>query len=176
VPGVTANISGGKLTVAAANSNLEVSFSQDNSGALAALGINTFFTGNTASNIGVQQPLKDQPSLLAVAKNGEPADNQTALAIAGLESKTFAGLGDQSIKDKYQSMLNQVAVAAASSKTSAEAASSVKETLEGQRESLSGVSVDEEAINMIRQQRAFQGAARLISAVDEMMRTLLQIT
>jgi flagellar hook-associated protein 1 len=37
------------------------------------------------------------------------------------------------------------------------------------------VSLDEEAINLMRQQRAFQGAARLVSAVDEMMRTILNM-
>jgi flagellar hook-associated protein 1 FlgK len=37
------------------------------------------------------------------------------------------------------------------------------------------VSLDEEAINLIREQRAFQGAARVISAVDEMMKTLLSL-
>ena len=49
----------------------------------------------------------------------------------------------------------------------------MKETLEAQREALSGVSLDEEAINLMRQQRAFQGAARVVAAVDEMMQTML---
>ena len=49
----------------------------------------------------------------------------------------------------------------------------VRETLESQREALSGVSLDEEAINLMRQQRAFQGAARLVAAVDEMMKTII---
>ena len=40
----------------------------------------------------------------------------------------------------------------------------MQDTLQAQRESLSGVSLDEEAVNLIRQQRAFQGAARLITA------------
>jgi flagellar hook-associated protein 1 FlgK len=176
VTGINASVSGGRLTLATANANLEISFSQDNSGTLAALGINTFFSGYDAGTINVQATLKAQPTLLSVAKNGEPADNQTALAIAALETAAIGDLGGQSIKDRYQATLNQVAVAAASSKTAAEAATSVRETLEGQREALSGVSLDEEAINLIRQQRAFQGAARLISAVDEMMRTLLSIT
>jgi len=48
--------------------------------------------------------------------------------------------------------------------------------LQTQREALSGVSLDEEAINLMRQQRAFQAAARLVSAIDEMMRTVLQMT
>jgi len=55
----------------------------------------------------------------------------------------------------------------------AEAAGVVKETLESQREALSGVSLDEEAVNLMRQQRAFQGAARVVAVVDELMKTIL---
>ena len=51
----------------------------------------------------------------------------------------------------------------------------MKETLAAQREALSGVSLDEEAVNLMRQQRAFQGAARLVAAVDEMMQTVLNL-
>ena len=65
--------------------------------------------------------------------------------------------------------------ASAGAKTSAEAAAAVKDTLQAQREALSGVSLDEEAVNLMRQQRAFQGAARLVAAVDEMMQQILNM-
>ena len=71
-------------------------------------------------------------------------------------------------------MMNST-TSAAGAKNNAEATSVVKETLESQREALSGVSLDEEAVNLIRQQRAFQGAARLISTVNEMMDTVLNM-
>ena len=176
VTGVQASVSGGKLTIGTTGTNLEVSFSQDSSGALAALGINNFFTGTDASDIGVNASLAAQPSLLAASKNGEPADNQTALAISQLESASLTGLSGQSLKDAYQSTVTQVGVASANAKTNATAATSVRQTLDAQRETLSGVSLDEEAINLMRQQRAFQGAARLVSAVDELMKTLLAMT
>jgi len=51
----------------------------------------------------------------------------------------------------------------------------VLQTLQGQREALSGVSLDEESINLIKQQRAFEGAARIISTVDEMLQTILAL-
>ena len=58
-------------------------------------------------------------------------------------------------------MVNGVAVAASTAKTNAEAADVVQQTLESQREALSGVSLDEEAINLMRQQRAFQARQRV---------------
>jgi len=176
IAGVSSSVSGGKLTISAANPNLELSFSQDSSGALAALGVNSFFTGEDARDIAVNQVVVNNPALLAASKNGQPGDNQTALAISGLESKPLGGLGGVSLKDSYQAMVNGLGTAGASAKNEAEAAKTVQDTLTAQRESLSGVSLDEEAVNLMRQQRAFQGAARLISAVDELMKTVLQLT
>jgi flagellar hook-associated protein 1 FlgK len=72
-------------------------------------------------------------------------------------------------------MVNGVAIGAATAKTNADAASTIRQTLEAQRESLSGVSLDEEAVNLIKQQRAFQASAKLISTINEMMQTLLQM-
>ena len=173
IAGVTASTTGNKLQIAAASDAVDISFSQDTSGTLAALGVNSFYTGTNAADMAVNANLSARPALLAAAKNGEKGDNQTARAIAALESQAMPGLNGTSLKDGYQSMVNGVAAAASGAKTEAEAARVVRETLESQRESLSGVSLDEEAINLMRQQRAFQGAARLVAAVDEMMRTII---
>ena len=175
ISGVNATATGGRLRIDAASDAVEISFSQDTSGTLAALGVNSFFTGRDARDIGMNATLQGNPALLAAARNGEPGDNQTARAVAALESQALSGLRGVSLKDGYQAMVNGVAVSASAAKTEAEASRVVKETLFAQRESLSGVSLDEEAINLMRQQRAFQGAARLVAAVDEMMRTILNM-
>jgi flagellar hook-associated protein 1 FlgK len=47
--------------------------------------------------------------------------------------------------------------------------------LENQRESVSGVSLDEEMINLIKFQNAYTAAAKLITTADEMMQTVLQM-
>lgn len=176
ITGISATISAGKLTIKTNSSDTEVSFSQDSSGTLAALGINAFFTGSDARDIAISATVKTEPNLLAASKNGEVGDNQTALKIADLESKPLAGLQGVALKDKYQAMINSIAVSASSAKTNAEAAGTVKDTLENQRETLSGVSLDEEAINLMQEQRAFQGAARVISTVDELMKILMALT
>jgi flagellar hook-associated protein 1 FlgK len=175
VGNISATNASGLLKVNADSAQVEISFSQDSSGVLAALGVNSFYTGKDATDIAVNAQVKSNPSLLAAAKNGEKGDNQTARDIAALESTKLPSLGGASLKDTYQTLVNEIAVDAADAKNSAEATRVVKETLEAQREALSGVSLDEEAINLIRQQRAFQGASRLIAAVDELMQTILQL-
>ncbi|MGF1633410.1 MAG: flagellar hook-associated protein FlgK [Phycisphaerae bacterium] len=175
VAGVSASVTGGRLTIAADSDAVDFSFSQDTSGTLAALGINTFFTGSGASDVGVNQTIKDRPQLLNAARNGERGDNQTAKMLAGLEELRVPALADQTLRSAYEVMVNGVAGKTNGARTDAEAAGVVRQTLEAQRQSLSGVSLDEEAINIMRFQRAYQGAARVISAVDEMMQTLLQL-
>jgi flagellar hook-associated protein 1 len=176
IANISASISGGRLSIQSDSSDVEFTFSQDSSSVLAALGINGFFTGRNASDIAVNTVIAAEPSLLVAAKNGERGDNQTALDIAGLESEALSSLGGASMKQTYETMVNGVAIGAAAAKTNADAASTIRQTLEAQRESLSGVSLDEEAVNLITQQRAFQAAARLITTVNEMMNTLLELT
>lgn len=175
IGGISALNASGLLKLSADSAQVEISFSQDSSGVLAALGVNSFYSGHDATDIALNNVIKTNPALLAAAKNGEKGDNQTALAIAALESTKLPSLGGASLKEKYQSFVNEIAVAAADAKTDAEATAVVKETLLAQREALSGVSLDEEAINLIRQQRAFQSASRLIAAVDELMDQILAL-
>lgn len=175
IDNITASIVGGRLDIVAGSRDVEISFSQDSSGVLSALGINGFFTGTSARDIAVSQRLREDPSLLAAAMNGQPGDNQTARAIAALETKALTGLQGRSLRGAYEALINRVATDVSSARSSHEAARVVRETLEGQREALSGVSLDEEAVNLLRHQRAFQGAARLIAAVDELMKTVLTL-
>jgi flagellar hook-associated protein 1 len=175
VSGITATDAGGVLKISAASSGSGISFSQDSSGALAALGVNTFYTGMDASDIAVNRTVASQPQMLAAAKNGDPGDNQTALAIAALAAQPVTSLNGTSLNDSYQSMVDGVATQVATAKTNAQAAQSVQDTLQSQRDSLSGVSLDEEAINLVKQQQAFQGAARMISIVQQMMQTVINM-
>lgn len=175
INGVTATIAGGRLQISAANSAVDLSFSQDSSGVLAALGVNSFYTGKDASDIAVNSVVMNQPQLLAAAKNGDSADNQTALAIAALESQPVAALNGTSLKDTYQAMIDGVASQTAAAKTNAQATQMVMDTLQAQRQTLSGVSLDEEAVNLMQQQRAFQGAAKLVTTINDMMQTVLDM-
>ncbi len=156
IDNISAKIVNNRLQITTDSSDVEVSFSQDSSGTLAALGINTFFSGRDARDIAVNSTIRQQPTLLAAAQNGAATDNQTALAIAGLQSQSLSTLGGANLTQAYQTMVNGVGVAVSGAKANAQATTVVQQTLQSQRDSLSGVSMDEEAINLMRQQRAFQ--------------------
>lgn len=175
ISGVKATITNGKLTLATTSSDSQISFSQDSSGTLAALGINTFFTGTNANTIGVNQQLVNNPNLVAAAQNGSSGDNQTALAISKVADTSVTSLGGVSINDYYTNMVDGIGNSVAAAKTNATAAQNVHDTLTAQQSSLSGVSLDEEMVNLLQQQQAFQAASRVVVAVNTMMQTLVQM-
>jgi len=176
INGVNATVANGKLTISAANPGQQITFSQDSSGTLAALGINTFFTGSGASTIAVNSTVANNPALLAAAKNGDTGDNQTATAIANLDTTPVASLSGTSLSDAYQSMVTGVANSVANAKSDSSSSTAVVQTLTSQRNSLSGVSLDEETVNLIQQQNAYSAAARLITTVNDMLTSLMDIT
>ena len=174
VAGVTADVYDGRLRVSADSPGQDLTFGQDTSGVLAALGVGGFFNGENATDIAVSGAL-DDPRRLAVSRNGEPGDNATATRIAALQDAGLSSFGGGSLTQTYQALVYDVASSASAAKSDADAAASVRETLTAQRQALSGVSLDEEAVTLLRYQRSYQGAARLIAAVDEMMQTVLQL-
>ncbi len=64
-----------KLDIASSNSDVTFGFGEDNSGVLSSLGVNTFFTGNDATNIAVNNVLTTDPSMLAAGKGNVAGSN-----------------------------------------------------------------------------------------------------
>lgn len=163
----------GQLIITSDSPDFEFSFSDDTSGVLASLGINTFFAGSNASDISVNKVLTDDPSRLAVALGHVPGDNRTALAIAGLQDKALEGAGNQSLREYWNNHIEDFAIRLRQTEVKSESNRVVREGLQTQREGISGVNLDEEAISMLTYQRAFQGSARFITVIDELIQTLL---
>ncbi len=177
VDGVRASFTAdGRLKVDA-EAGFEFSFGDDTSGALALLGVNSFFTGRDGADIGVRTELSSNSSLLMAGRivNGSLVENATAQEIAGLQERMFDALGGRTIGGAWGDHVQGVGAATQSAQTRAEAAMLVREGLDAQRAAVSGVSIDEESVNLIAFQRQYQGAARFISVIDELTQTLISL-
>ncbi len=175
VPNVTAATGLGNTLTLTAASGFEISFSDDSSGALAALGINTFFTGSNGGDIDVNQIVVGDPNLLAVGAGHVPGSNGTALAIADLQNTQLDDLGGQSLRDLWHNATNALAIKTAAANSGVASAQLVRQSLEAQVQVVSGVSLDEEALNLLTFQHQFQAAARFISVIDEALQTLMSL-
>lgn len=177
VPGISAAFTAdGKLNVTA-DSGFDFSFSDDTSGVPAVFGLNSYFSGTSARDIALDSTLNADPSRLLVGKlvNGQFVENANAVAIANLQTQANASLGGQSIRAAWSDTAQLVGVQTAAATANAEAASVVRDSLEAQRAGVSGVSIDEESINLLNYQRQYQAAARLISLADELTKQLINL-
>lgn len=173
VDGVTAEITPDGRFRIRADEGFEFSFAEDSSHALAALGVNTFFTGTDARNIAVNTVLVNDPLLLAAATENVPGDGSNAARIAALGTDPLPALSGQNLNEYYGRIALNVATKAAATMARAQSADAITLSLQAQRESISGVSLDEEAIALLRFERAFQGAARYTATVDRMIQEML---
>jgi flagellar hook-associated protein 1 FlgK len=147
----------------------------DTSGVLAAMGLNTFFTGTDARNIAVNDSIVKQPALIAAATSYLPGDGSNSVHIAALDTTLLGGPGSTTLVGMYKGIANDVAVRAAAVREEAESTATVLGALQVQRENLSGVNLDEEAISLVKFERAYQGAARFVSVVNGLVGELVQL-
>ena len=171
---VTASVNAnGNLIIASSDENVTFTFGEDTSGALAALGINTFFTGSDAATITVQTVLQNAPSMLATGRGNVPGSNANAQALSLAGSAAVGQLGGKSLTSYYADYIGAIAAQARNAADNVTAQNAIHDTIFAQQQAISGVSMDEEAINLTKYQRAFQGTAKFITVVDEMMQTVL---
>lgn len=167
----------GRLQITPGSSDFAISFSDDTSGALAVLGINTFFTGKNAFDIKVNSLVAASPRLIAAATSSaagqNPGDNTNALTISGLRDQALTVLNGLSLTQHWNRHVEDFAVRQAQARDQFQADTIIREGLTSQQQSISGVNVDEEAIDLIQYQRAFQASARFLTVIDEMFQTLL---
>ena len=136
----------------------------------------SFFTGTSAADMAVNTDLMGNPSLLqASGMSGATGDNQTALAMAQLAAKPLNALNGQTFSGGYSNAVTLLGQAAASVNSQMSDQKVVQNMLTQQRSSLSGVSLDEEMSNMITYQKAFQASAKIVSTVDEMLSTIINM-
>jgi flagellar hook-associated protein 1 FlgK len=135
-----------------------------------------FFTGTNASDMGVNAALVSDPSSLqASGVAGAAGDNQVVLALARMANAPQAGLGNQTFAQSYHGTITSLGTALASVNTQLADEQSVQSMLQTQRNSVSGVSVDEEMTNLVMFQRAFQASAHLVSVVDQMLGVVVSL-
>jgi flagellar hook-associated protein 1 len=135
-----------------------------------------FFSGTGAADIQVNSALAGNPALLqASGVTGAAGDNQVALALAQLADTSVSGLNHQTFNQSYNQTVAALGQSLASVNTQMDDQNTVSTMLSNQRDSVSGVSLDEEMTDLIKYQKAFQGSARLVSIVDQMLDTILNM-
>jgi flagellar hook-associated protein 1 FlgK len=114
-------------------------------------------------------------NIATAAAADSPGDNRVAVAISGLQTARLMGNGHSTMDDYYNSIVSDVGVAVASTKSSMKQSTDIVNQLNNMREQISGISIDEETANIMQYQQAFAANARVIQVADEMLKEVLDL-
>lgn len=131
----------------------------------------------SAANLRVDPAIAADPNLLAAATDplGIPGDARNLQALADLQYQTHAVLGDVGFNRYYAELLHQVGTEAATNTDRATFHAVRADQSENLRESVEGVSIDDEMIELTRYQKHFEANSKVISTVEQLLDTLMQI-
>jgi flagellar hook-associated protein 1 len=99
-----------------------------------------------------------------------------ALTMADMQAAAQAGLGGATINTAYSQLVTQLGSDVRDATQTTDNATILAGSLDDKRQSVSGVSLDEEMTNLVKFQRGYQASSRALSAMDEMIDQLINRT
>jgi flagellar hook-associated protein 1 FlgK len=142
---------------------------------LVALGLNVLFTGSDAAGLALREDLERDPAGLALGVTGGEGDALNALRLLELDGRSLEGLDGASLSEAYGRISSGVGLEIDAATSTHEAESMLLASLEGRRDELSGVNVDEELVRMIEQEQAYAAASQYLRVVSDLQNELLNI-
>ncbi len=145
-----------------------------------------------AAYIQLSDDVKNTPENVAAGgTSGAPGDNENALKIAGIQGDdtiqirkwTYQDRGTnasdtletETMDDYYRGLTGEVGILSGELSEDLDFAQSMLDNLNGLRDSVSGVNLDEELTELIKIQRVYEASGKLISVANEMLESLMQI-
>jgi len=182
-----ATVVNGKLEIRSSDpENYSFAITDDTTGLAAALGINTFFTGDSPETLGIRSDIPTNLNMINAGQVNVPGelnagDNEIAKQIAALADMAV-DIGtvwnkktSQSISDYFSAIVTKVGADTSSVKYTAANETAMALDLYTRQEEVSGVNLDEEMTSLIKFQASYKAAAKLITTADEMLQTLLSL-
>jgi len=128
---------------------------------------------------GIQVSLSRRPaegdSFLINGNQDGVGDNSNILRIAGLESSRNLVPGGLTVAESWHGHINEMGNLGNQARIAQEALKVVNEQAVAARDRVSGVSLDEEAADLIRFQQAYQASAKIIQTANTLFEAVLQV-
>lgn len=147
----------------------------DSTGILSALGFNTFFQGSNATDIAVNQVIVDNPDAIATSRSGEVGDTRNLEGLISLRDEQVLGNGRLSFSDFIDETNSEIGFRVQSSTSIEISVSELNFQFRSERDSVSGVDVNEELINLTQHQNSFEAATQVLRTIEAMLDELFRI-
>ncbi len=143
-------------------------------------GINFFKVSDNPKDASLNLQLSDEvqediSNIVTALSPNSPGDNRISLAISKLQHEKFMAGGTATIEEEFLKTVGNVGVEVGKAKLDAEQNEGIRVQVETIKERTSGVSLDEEAANMVKFQHAYDAAAKVMQTANEMFDTVLSI-
>ncbi|HAA05449.1 MAG TPA: flagellar hook-associated protein FlgK [Syntrophobacteraceae bacterium] len=123
------------------------------------------FTGTSAATIAVA----------AGFNNAATINGSAALTVAGLQDTAIAGLSNNTFSQYLSYFQHQIGQDQSAATSRADFYESLASDLQAQQQSVSGVSIDEETVDLLKFQQVYSAAAKIIQRTDEMLKTIIDM-
>jgi len=147
----------------------------DESGLLAAAGLNTLFQGEDAARMTVAPEIMANPSRIATATTADLTDNQNLLRLAELGETRLASLGGATPSDFYRMMVTDVGQRVSIAQARQESIAGIMQQLQDQKDRISGVDINDQAAQMVVYEQMFQAVSKLINTQVKAMQILMDL-
>ena len=145
-------------------------------GTLQAVGLIPSTEADTAGALAVDGNILKDPSLIAASSTADAPGNQTnALALLNVQQNTIMSDGQQAVTfgDFYGAAITNLGDQAQQVHTTSLTQQQLVQHLTNQQQSVVGVSIDQEASDLVALQHAYEAAARAITTQDDMLNTII---
>ncbi len=147
----------------------------DTSGLLAAVGINTFFSGSDATNMAVCSDIAATPGRIATALGADTTDNANALRLAGLKDQAVSSLNALTPGEFYRQLVIDIGQQLSIKQMRRDSIEVVVQNLGNQQSEISGININEEAAQLLVFEQMFQAMAKYISTIQTMVSSIMEL-
>jgi flagellar hook-associated protein 1 FlgK len=174
--GIKVKLGAGSISASAGNTfAVDGLADSDTSDLLVATGTNVFFLGSNASDITVNPELSSNPDRLAAGLGAASGDSGNLMRMGALRQRKLDSLDANTIEDFYADIVGDVGFQAAAANSTLASQQTLLSQLQNDRDSVSGVNIDEEMLDMQKYQQSYQAAARFLSVAQQMTDTLINL-
>ncbi len=143
--------------------------SMDTAGVLDALGLNSLLNGRGAGALQVAESVRRDNASLAGALTPSMGDNHGFLSLAEVRSEPAAAEGESTLHEAYRALVSELSTTRNTKAVQHENQQILVKDLLDRRDAVSGVSIDEEMVNLVRARTLYEGAIKYITVMDRML-------
>jgi flagellar hook-associated protein 1 FlgK len=133
----------------------------------------TFSPTVGAKSFAIDPLLVGRPERVAASATPTSGGNDIARRLANLQSTTSAAGGTKTLVDSYADLVGDLGLRRQKALGDADVKGALADQVQALQEETTGVSLDEEMVNLTRFQRSYEASSKLLKTFDELMQTLI---